>query len=53
MIEELKPDVLVLGPDPWDRVEIERELKKRGLMTVVAQIGGFTLRVGSTGHHKL
>ena len=38
IIEDLKPDVLVLGPDPWNTVEIERELKRRRLRVKVVQI---------------
>ena len=38
VIEELRPDVLVLGPDPWKKEEIEYELKKRGLKVDVVQI---------------
>jgi FAD synthetase len=38
IIEELKPDVLVLGPDPWNKDIIEQELKKKGLNIKVVQI---------------
>jgi FAD synthetase len=38
IIEELNPDVLVLGPDPWKKEVIEQELKKKGLNVKIVQI---------------
>jgi FAD synthetase len=38
IIKELKPDVLILGPDPWDKKEVERQLKKKGLEVNLVKI---------------
>jgi FAD synthetase len=39
IVEEIKPDIIVLGYDqPWDKEELERKLEKRGLKVRVVRL---------------